>query len=151
VKKLLYLLHPGLLIPLISILAVLYGLGFFDSSRTFKNYDANVCIRTLNLNKGLMKGTTTDDDKFRWFVICGYLKDQIYNDNKPGKLINGQEDVSTKIKTKIRCLVDGPPTPKERANFKEIINYGDRCIVDKIHKLNNGKEIYEINKGLKFG
>ena len=47
-------------------------------------------------------------------------------------------------------MIDGPPTPKERANFKEIINYGDRCVVDKIHKLNNGKEIYEINKGLKF-
>ena len=46
-----------------------------------------------------MKGTTTDDDDLDglWF---SYLKDQIYNDNKPEKLINGQEDVSTKLKQK---------------------------------------------------
>ena len=47
-------------------------------------------------------------------------------------------------------MIGGPPTPKERSKFKEIIDYGEKCIVDKIHRLNNGPEIYNINKGLKY-
>ena len=149
-KKFLYVfLNPSLLIPVICVLAVLYFGGFFQWSKTFKEHKVNVCTRSLELNGELMKGTETDDGTFRWFVVCGHLAKEIYNDNKAGILINGQEDIGTRIKTKIRCLVDGPPTPNERSKFQEIVNYGERCIVDKIHKLNNGPEIYNINKGLK--
>lgn len=148
-KILIFLVNPGLLIPVITILAVLYFGGFFQWSKTFEEHKVDVCTRSLELTGETMRGTETDDGIFRWFVVCGHLAKEIYNDNKPGVLINGQEDIATRIKTKIRCLIDGPPSPNERSKFQEIVNYGERCIVDKIHKLNNGVEIYNINKGLK--
>tara|TARA_X000000950_G_C13733850_1_gene585453 strand:- start:533 stop:991 length:459 start_codon:yes stop_codon:yes gene_type:complete len=148
-KLLIFLVNPGLLIPVISIFAVLYFGGFFQWSKTFKEYKVDVCTRSLELTGDTMRGTETNDGIFRWFVVCGHLGKNIYNDNKPGVLINGQEDKSTRIKTKIRCLVGGQPSPGERSKFQEIVDYGEKCIVDKIHKLNNGAEIYNINKGLK--
>ena len=150
-KNIIYgLLNPGLLIPVISIFAIFYFAGFFQWSKTFEEHKVNVCTRSLDLNENLMRGTETNDGIFRWYVICGFLKDEIYNDNKPGLLVNGQEDKATRIKTKIRCLVSGQPSPNERSKFEEIIDYGEKCIVDKIHRLNNGPEIYNINKGLKY-
>lgn len=149
-KILIFLVNPGLLIPVIAIFAVLYFGGFFQWSKTFKEHKVDVCTRSLELTGETMRDVKTDDNIFRWFVVCGHLAKKIYNDNKPGVLINDQEDKATRIKTKIRCLIAGQPSPGERSKFKEIVNYGERCIIDKMHKLNNGPEIYNINKGLKF-
>lgn len=149
-KIFIFFLNPELLIPVLCILAVLYFGGFFKSSKKFNEYTVNVCTRSLDLNKDFIKGIKTDDGIFRFFEVCGLLKDEIENNNKPGFLSNGQEDILTNIQTKIRCLIDGPPSPKERAKFEKIKNYGERCIIDKITKLNNGKEIYNINKNLRY-
>ena len=152
-KILIFFLNPGLLIPVLSIAFVIYTLGTiqFDWFKKYKEYSVNVCIRTLVISDTLMKDTITDDGTFKWFVVCGLLKDEIENNNKPGLLVNGQRDVYAGFKTKIKCLTKGKCSMREKRNqnCKEIINYGKLCSIEKLYKMNNGKDIKEINPGLK--
>ena len=144
-----FLIYPGFLIPVLCISAILYFSGIFQIFKTYENHTVNVCIRTVDLKNNVMnKSIKTEDNKFRWFVICGLLANEIQNDNQPGLLNNGQIDIYTELTTTIKCLVDGPGTYTENTKLSSIANFDGKCTIEKIDEWNNGQEIYKINKGL---
>ena len=148
-KIFIFLLNPGLLIPVLCICTVLYYSGIFPIFKTYEEHTVNVCIRTVDLNNNIMnKDIKTDDNKFRWYVVCGLLVNEIENDNQPGVLTNGQEDVSAGLTTTIKCLIDGPGTYTENTKLGKIANFDGKCTIKKITEWNNGQKIYEINNGL---
>ena len=146
-KILLFFINPQFLIPAICISLVLYFGGFFDVFKKYEHHEVNVCIRSVDLDEVSASNIKTDNGILRWFVVCGLFQDEIQNNNKPGKISNGQIDVSANRTTLIKCLLKGPASIREQ-KLKKIAGYNGKCKIENINKWNNSDEIKKINLGL---